>query len=146
MPRKKPTRLSAQETKAIVDRLLAPTQQAWQERERVIEWLCQQHGANPGNEVHRHMLFGLLAYFSAVVLPGKKTMFGADVDVLKHTNSLVEQGMPFSKALGKAIKAAEGDGKLPVADRTTHKKRLKRAMDRTLEELFEEFRDTKGSP
>lgn len=64
MPRKKIPRLSPTETKVIFERLLAPTQLAWQERELTIRWLCQQYGADPDDQLHRHMLFGLLAWFA----------------------------------------------------------------------------------
>jgi hypothetical protein len=63
MSRKKVRRLSHKETEALFDRLLAPTQLAWQERELTIRWLCQQYGADPDNALHRHMLFGVLAWF-----------------------------------------------------------------------------------
>jgi hypothetical protein len=64
MPRKKVRRLSPKETESDLDRLMAPTQLAWQEREQLIRRMCKHHGADPDNQLDRHKMFGLLVYLA----------------------------------------------------------------------------------
>lgn len=137
MPRKKVARPSSEQTKAIFDRLLAPTMQAWQERERAIEWLCRLYGADSDNELHRHMVFGLLAWFVPPYLrPDRrgsgrlKGISADDREIIERVLTKVKSGKQILRdALTNAIKEAERKGQLlAYLDRTTNKKRLMRKI------------------
>jgi hypothetical protein len=145
MPSKKPHRLSLKATEALFDQLLAHTMAGWQEREIAILQICQVFGADPRSEPHRHLVFGALAYLVLNnLLVGPKQTPGprkgsnirpADRKVIAYAlasdKCMLNTRENVEKALEKAIKWAEKNEILRAdVDRTTHKKRIMRALDR----------------
>jgi hypothetical protein len=153
MPRKKMQRLSPKETDDVLSRLLANTQLAWQEREIAIMRVCQMLDFDPKDERQRHVVFGYLAYFAPPYLfPSEKRRRGrrpglrissADQKVLAYAIELLpkatgkteqDRWKDLSKILDEAISYAERQEILrSYVDRTTHKKRIMRAIRRWYE-------------
>jgi hypothetical protein len=150
MPRKKVRRLSPQETKALLNRLLAPTQPAWQERDMRIRQVCLALGADPDSDLSRHMVFGYLAYFAPAYLvpdlyprtkkPKTAKIVPKDMEVITiaaHLFAAAVGSRPWPekvdmkiirKAVSFAVEYAEEKGILERGARGTNMRRITRKL------------------